>query len=84
MCGGAEGGPRGVRGSERKQETKVPAEGLFPLRVLRWHFSENEIIQTVHCQGLGTFAFRGVRLGPLDRSCYIDDDLHLAPKVEHY
>jgi len=87
MCGGAEGGPRGVRGSERKQETKVPAEGLFPLRVLRWHFSENEIIQTVQCQGLGTFAFRGVRVGPLDRSCYlcyIDDDLHLAPKVEHY
>ena len=84
MCGGAEGGPRGVKGSEQEQGTNAPAEGLFPLRAVRWIFSEDEIIQSGDCQGLGTYKFRWVRAGPLDRSCYMDDDMHLAPKFAYY
>ena len=84
MCGGTEGGPHVVKGSEQEQGMNAPAERLFPLRAVRWHFSENEMIQTGECQGLGTYKFRWVRVGPLDRSCYIDDDLHLAPKFAYY
>jgi hypothetical protein len=81
MCGGAEGGPRRFKSREG---TNAPAEGLFPLRAVRWNFRENEMIQTGDCQELGSYKFRWVRVGPIDRSCYIDEDLHLAPKFAYY
>jgi len=75
MCGGAEGGPRRVKGSEQEQGRNAPAEGLFPLRSVTYSCRENEMIQASSVYGLGSFQFRWVRVGPVDKSCYFDNDL---------
>ena len=73
--GGGEVGASKVGDREQDQGAKAPAEGLFPLRSVTYSCRENEMIQASSVYGLGSFQFRWVRVGPVDKSCYFDNDL---------
>ena len=60
---------------EQDQGAKMPAEGLFPLRSVTYLVRENEMIQSSGVYGLGRVRFRWDRVGPVDKSCYVDSDL---------
>ena len=59
---------------EQDQGAKMPAEGLFPLRSVTYLVRENDMIQASSVYGLGSFQFRWVRVGPVDKSCSFDND----------
>jgi hypothetical protein len=71
--GGEVGGPK-VGDREQDQGAKAPAEGLFPLRSVTYLVRENDMIQASSVYGLGSFQFRWVRVGPVDKSCSFDND----------
>jgi hypothetical protein len=83
VWGGGKVGPPKVGDREEDQGAQAPAEVLFPLRAVTYRCRENEMIHTGSVYGLGSFQFRWLRVGQVDKTCLFDKDLQCIQTHTH-